>query len=107
MIEKRRYNRASIDLPVSFTVKGDEHAEHGIGKDISIGGIFIQTVAPATFGAEVVVHVTLEAASGHAEAFALPGVVRWIRDRGMGVQFGLLGVQETHAITELEKLTPQ
>ena len=104
MIEKRRYNRASIDLPVSFTVKGGDHAEHGIGKDISIGGIFIQTVAPAAFGAEVIVHVTLDAASGHAEAFALPGVVRWIRDRGMGVQFGLLGVQETHAITELEKI---
>lgn len=104
MIEKRRYNRASIDLPVSFTVKGgDDHAEHGIGKDISIGGIFIQTHEPAAFGAEVVVHVTLPAASGHDEAFALPGVVRWVRDGGMGVQLGLLGAQETHAITELEK----
>jgi hypothetical protein len=46
---------------------------------------------------------SLFAASGAEEEFALPGVVRWVRDRGMGVQFGLLGVQETHAITELEK----
>lgn len=101
--EKRQYTRATIDLPVSFTVKGTASAEHGIGKDISIGGIFIQTHQPAPFGAEVVVKVHLFAASGAEEEFALPGVVRWVRDRGMGVQFGLLGVQETHAITELEK----
>lgn len=101
--EKRQYTRATIDLPVSFTAKGSSNTEHGIGKDISIGGIFIQTHQPAAFGAEVIVKVRLFAASGMEEEFALPGVVRWVRERGMGVQFGLLGVQETHAITELEK----
>ena len=35
--------------------------------------------------------------------FALPGVVRWNRDDGMGVQFGLIGARETHAITELTR----
>jgi hypothetical protein len=35
--------------------------------------------------------------------FALPGVVRWNRDGGMGVQFGLIGARETHAITELTR----
>ena len=33
----------------------------------------------------------------------IPGVVRWTRPDGMGVQFGLLGARETHAITELTK----
>ena len=39
----------------------------------------------------------------HAPDFDLPGVVRWVRTDGMGVQFRLLGVHETHAITEVTK----
>ena len=31
----------------------------------------------------------------------LPAIVRWTSPVGMGVQFGLLGVRETHAITEI------
>ena len=38
---------------------------------------------------------------GEPAAFALPAVVRWVRNGGMGVQFGLLGARETHTITEL------
>jgi hypothetical protein len=30
-------------------------------------------------------------------------VVRWVRDGGMGVQFGLLGAVETHIITEISR----
>jgi hypothetical protein len=33
----------------------------------------------------------------------LPGTVRWTSERGVGIQFGLLGTQETHAITEIER----
>jgi type IV pilus assembly protein PilZ len=103
VIEKRRYARATIDLPVSFALKGGAGQEGGIGKDISIGGIFIETDAAAPFGAEVVVRVRFKTPSGNAQDFDLPGVVRWVRDGGMGVQFGLLGALETHAITELGK----
>jgi hypothetical protein len=35
--------------------------------------------------------------------FALPGVIRWMRNGGMGVQFGLLGARETYTITEVVK----
>jgi type IV pilus assembly protein PilZ len=38
---------------------------------------------------------------GQRAALAIPGVVRWARDGGMGVQFGLLGARETHAIMSL------
>ena len=75
----------------------------GMGKDISLGGIFIETEAPAPFAAEIVVRVQMKTANGNLAEFDLPGVVRWVRERGMGVQFGLLGVHETHAITELKK----
>lgn len=103
MIEKRRYTRASIDLPVSFTAKGSEAWASGLGKDISIGGMFIETEHVSAFGADVVIRVKLKTASGAMGDFDLPGVVRWVRDGGMGVQFGLLGAHETHAITELGK----
>ena len=57
----------------------------------------------ATFGSEVVVRVRLRTPSGTDQDFDLPGVVRWVRSGGMGVQFGLLGALETHAITEMSK----
>lgn len=103
-MEKRRHERASIDVPVLFAVKGAAGHGQGIGKDISIGGMFILTEGTAAFGAEVVVRVRLRTPSGGEQDFDLPGVVRWVRDGGMGVQFGLLGALETHAITELSKL---
>jgi type IV pilus assembly protein PilZ len=104
VIEKRRYARASIDMPVTFAVKGTSAQVNGIGKDISIGGMFIETSTAAAFGAEIIIRVRLRTATGSAGDFDLPGVVRWVRDGGMGVQFGLLGAHETHAITELGKL---
>ena len=98
MIEQRRYARAPIDSPATFSVKGKPAQEKGLAKDISVGGTFIETLAPAAFGAAVIVHLTLPGADGPS---ALPGVVRWVRDGGMGVQFGLLGAVKTHIITEI------
>jgi len=64
--------------------------------------MFIQTTAPLAFSAELVVYLTLPAQKAKLE---LRGVVRWTGQNGMGVQFGLLGARETHAITEMTKLT--
>lgn len=100
MIEQRRYARATIDCTLSFVIKGQADTREGIGRDISVGGMFIETTRPARFGAEVVVHVRLP---GAADTFALPGTVRWVRDGGMGVQFGLLGAAPTHVITEISR----
>ena len=101
MIEQRRYARVPLDRPASFVVKGDGGTREGIARDIAVGGMFIETDAPARFGAEVIIHVELPGSNGPV---ALPGVVRWIRDGGMGVQFGLLGAVETHIITEIARL---
>ena len=99
MIEQRRYARAPINSPATFSLKAKPGVQQeGLAKDISLGGTFIETTAPAGFGADVVIHVTLPGAQA---PFALPGVVRWVRDGGMGVQFGLLGAKETHIITEI------
>jgi hypothetical protein len=103
VIEKRRHARTDIDLPVYFVQKGGTNWVPGVGKDISLGGIFIESESGAPFAAEIIVRVQLKTAAGNMADFDLPGVVRWVRSGGMGVQFGLLGVHETHAITELGK----
>ncbi len=98
VIEQRRYARAPIDCALTFFVKGKNEPRTGNGKDIAVGGMFIETAAPAPFGTDVIVHVRLPGAS---DVVVLPGVVRWVRQGGMGVQFGLLGAIETHLITEI------
>ncbi len=105
MIELRRYQRAPLDVPVEFVLRASagEGALRiaGRSKDISLGGMFVITNEPLAFGASVVVYMRL---TGHKGELAMPGVVRWSRaGEGMGVQFGLLGARETHAITELTR----
>jgi type IV pilus assembly protein PilZ len=99
-LELRRFTRAPLEQPLEFQTKNGGRSSRGLAKDISVGGMFVQTDEPAPFGAEVIVHVTLPS---DAKELRLPGVVRWTRPNGMGVQFGLLGVRETHAITEVVK----
>jgi hypothetical protein len=100
VLELRRHSRTVIDVPVEFAGKEATDRIAGRARDISLGGMFIETDRPLPFSAEVTVHVVLPAQKA---AFALPGVVRWNRDGGMGVQFGPLGARETHAITELTR----
>lgn len=102
MVELRRHPRVPFDHPVEFATKGSEVRSAGRSKDISLGGMFIVTSAPLAFGTEIVVHLTV---AGHRTPLAMPGVVRWSRPgQGMGLQFGLLGARETHAITELTRV---
>lgn len=97
-VEQRRYTRAPVNSPAAFSLKGNPEKREGLCKDISVGGTFIETDSPGGFGSEVVIHVTLP---GSNDPVSLPGTVRWVRDGGMGVQFGLLGAKETHIITEI------
>jgi hypothetical protein len=99
-MEQRRYARAALDAPLTFTVKGKNDWKDGVGKDVSVGGMSIETTAVVAFGAEVEVSVQLP---GDDDIFLLPGVVRWARGGRIGVQFGLLGARETHVITEIAK----
>jgi type IV pilus assembly protein PilZ len=104
VVDLRQYHRASVDVAVEFVVKGGGERTAGWARDLSVGGMYVQTAAPPPFGAELVVHITLP---GQKAAFALPAVVRWTRaGEGMGVQFGLLGARETHAITALTTKAP-
>jgi uncharacterized protein (TIGR02266 family) len=104
VIELRHYQRAPVDIAVEFAAKGSSQRSLGRAKDLSIGGMYVQTTTPLPFGSEVVVHVVLP---GQKAPMALPAVVRWSRPtEGMGLQFGLIGARETHAITELTSKAP-
>ena len=104
MIDLRRHPRVRFDADVSFTLKGKTDKLKGRGRDMSLGGMFIETEYPLAHNAELVVSLTIP---GQAAPFAIPAVVRWQAPDGMGVQFGLIGARETHAITEYARQNPK
>jgi type IV pilus assembly protein PilZ len=71
-----------------------------MAKDICIGGMFIEATASLPFGTEITIVGRLPGAKAELR---LPGIVRWVKPHGFGVQFGSLGARETHAISELLK----
>lgn len=98
MVEQRQSRRSPLEAPVRVKRKGGDEDASGRALDVSLGGLFVETASPFAFGTEVIVHLTLP---GHKEELALPAVVRWTGEHGMGLQFRLLGARETHAITEI------
>jgi len=97
VFEHRRYTRAPLAVPAEFVAKGGKDRVGGRAKDISLGGMFLETPEPLPHNAALVIYVTIP---GEKAPFALPGIVRWTRPDGMGIQFDLLGARETHAIAE-------
>ena len=97
--DKRSHPRVPLSVALTCEVKGGATI-NGNAKDISIGGMFIESNAQLSFGQEVIISLWLP--GGKADA-RLPGIVRWLKPGGFGVQFGLLGARETHAISELLK----
>jgi uncharacterized protein (TIGR02266 family) len=90
--------RTPLDAAVTFTRKNATELMSGRAKDVSLGGMFVESATIAPFGSEVTLHLRLPHAK---EELTLPGVVRWVRDGGMGIQFGNLGAKETYEITEV------
>jgi len=102
VVELRRHPRVPFDSPVEFVAKGSSERCAGRCKDLSLGGMYVQTPEALPFGIDLVVHISLP---GMKMPLAMPAVVRWTRHgEGMGLQFGLIGARETHAITELARL---
>jgi PilZ domain len=96
--EKRSHPRVSIAFTVRCELK-DGAAFDAVAKDISLGGMFVEcSHAPPPFGTQITIIGELPGTGASAR---LPGIVRWTKPGGLGVQFGLLGARETHAITKL------
>lgn len=62
--------------------------------------MFIESAGQPKFGDKIV--ITLRLPGLEADS-VLPAVVRWSTPLGFGVQFGLLGARDTHAITQQMK----
>lgn len=97
VVEKRSHPRVPLGGPVTCRRK-DGSDFPGRAKDISIGGMFVETDEHAVFGEELSIQVRMP---GAKQDLNLPAIVRWLAPGGFGVQFGLLGARETHAITQL------
>jgi type IV pilus assembly protein PilZ len=95
VIEKRKFPRKPVDLSAAVFVAGRSEALRGRLRDLSVGGAFIFLPTSLPFGANVEVQIDFPPPSG---PMTLPAVVRWSNGDGVGVQFGLLGARETHAI---------
>jgi type IV pilus assembly protein PilZ len=97
MMDLRRTSRVPLQTAVEFMSESDDVPVRmgGVARDISLGGIFIETEASCAEGERIVILLTLP--EGRRE-MSIPAIVRWTAKDGMGVQFGLLGARDTHEI---------
>lgn len=99
MEDKRVHPRVNVDTEVSCE-RSAGPAFTGMAKDISIGGMFIESTEVLPFGTDLII---VGRFPGIKAELRLPGIVRWAKPTGFGVQFGSLGARETHAISQLLK----
>lgn len=95
--DNRKHPRTQVTAPVTIKV-GDGQWVTAESHDISLGGMFVQTIATAPYGARLVVRMRLP---GLKQEVEIEAIVRWSKSTGMGVQFGRMGARETHALTQL------
>ena len=99
MEDKRLHPRVIINTMVSCEVRAGATFA-GLAKDISIGGMFVESTEIVPFGTEVTI---VGRFAGTKAELRLPAIVRWAKPDGFGIQFGSLGARETHAISQLLK----
>ena len=93
MHEKRAYSRSVVRIAVTCTTEGGAIVS-GVTQDISVGGVYIEASEIPAFGTRV----TLELQALELKGLKIPGIVRWTKLAGFGVQFQLLGARETHGL---------
>lgn len=97
MADNRQFPRKVIETDVAFQ-SGDGPRVEARCRDVSLGGMFIETSSPLPYGATVKLFMRLPGLRAEAQ---IEGTVRWSKPGGMGVQFGRMGARETHALTQL------
>lgn len=96
MHEKRAHSRSLIRIAVTCTTEGGAVVA-GTSHDLSTGGMYIEAGEIPAFGTKLGVEIDASGLRG----VHLPGIVRWTKPSGFGVQFQLIGARETHALAEL------
>jgi type IV pilus assembly protein PilZ len=95
--DNRKHPRKAISIAVAFSVQGAPRLV-AMCRDLSLGGMFIESATPLAYGATMRVFLALP---GLHEEVEVEGTVRWTKPDGMGVQFGVMGARATHALTEM------
>ena len=93
-VRQRGADRIPMTIDVAFGVSG-QYLQRGRTRDLSLGGAYIETPAPAPFGARITLLLPLPGFGTPAE---VPCVVRWSDAEGMGVQLGAMSARETYAM---------
>ena len=95
---KRQFDRFVVALKVTYTRDGER--VEALSRDVSLGGMFIETELSLPYGTKFELAVTLPAL---AQPALIDATVRWVGPTGMGVQWGALHAKETWAINQLTK----
>ncbi len=100
-IQRRTQQRYDIRLPVEFTFDGTDYQAQT--RNMSLGGMFIETASPVTYGAIVKLVFRLPALQ---EPVEIQGEVRWVEKdggltKGIGVQFQGLRAKHVWALNKL------
>jgi Tfp pilus assembly protein PilZ len=93
---RRHAERVSIKLTV--VVEHTAGSFEGTALDIGFGGMFVESNSVPTYGDRVDIVLTLPTGP---DPLRLPGLVRWTKEQGFGLQFLELGARETYAIARL------
>jgi hypothetical protein len=91
---QRGADRVPLAVDVAFGVPG-RYLQWGRTRDLSLGGAYIETPAPAPFGARLTLLLPLPGFGRPAE---IQCVVRWSDAGGMGLQLGAMSARETYAL---------
>ena len=98
MTGRRVHERYDRQLDVTVVHAGGEVAT--VSRNISLGGMYLVTETQLPYGTDVQVRFVLPALKEHV---TLQAVVRWVKDDGMGVQFGSLRAREVWGLNQLFK----
>ncbi len=91
--DRRRISRVGVEFVLELELPDGQRVT-GVARDIGLGGMFIEAIQVPAYGSQLTVVLP-------GGGLKLPATVRWASGNGMGVQFGLLGARETHAVAEL------
>jgi hypothetical protein len=93
--ESRKYPRKAVEAAIAFQAAEGPRVDARC-RDLSLGGMFIEASPPLPYGAKLRVYLPVPGLDAGVDA-----IVRWAKPDGMGVQFGVMGARETHALTRL------
>jgi type IV pilus assembly protein PilZ len=96
-----RNRRLSSRVLVHIIVQlrdAEGNVTEGVASDLSVTGMFVFTPKSLAVGTSLEIQLKLP---GLPQSSVIPAHVRWVKDGGVGLQFGLLGAAETHGIVQI------